>query len=132
MGDSSGFVASGGQLSLLSWFQHAGDLRKDAEVTNDLADVSRLATLCELIPEDDVDGSRHGSRRDLGGILLDSNLLEVCKSALGHLQIPRVPIAIFSCASLRFCVLELLDNILADLSAGPALEHSNLELRPHF
>ena len=132
MGDASGFVAPGGQLRLLSWLQHTGDLGKDAEIANDLADVSWLATFSELVPEDDVDGSRHRSRRNLGRILLDSNLLEICKSALRHLQIPRVPIAILSSASLWFCVLELLHDILADLSAGPALEHSNLELRSHF
>ena len=132
MGDASGFVAPGGQLRLLSWLQHAGDLGKDAEIADDLADVSWLATFSELVPEDDVDGSRHRSWRNLGRIFLDSNLLEICKSALRHLQIPRVPIAVLSSASLWLCVLELLDNILADFAAGPALEHSNLELRSHF
>lgn len=132
MGDSSRLVASGGQLGLFSGFQHAGDLGQDAEVADDLADVSRLAALGELVPEDDVDGARHCSWRDLGGILLNSYLLEVGKSALGHLQLPRVSITILSSAPLRLCVLELLDDVLADLSTGPALEHSNLKLGPHF
>lgn len=132
MGHSSRFIASGGQLGLLSGLQHAGDLGEHAEVANYLADVSRLAAFSELVPEDDVDGPRHCSRRNLGGILLDSDLLEVCKSALRHLQLPRVPIAIFSSAPLRLCVLELLDNILANLAAGPAFEHSDLQLRPNL
>lgn len=132
IGHSSSLVASGGQLRLLSGFQHAGKLRKDAEVADDLAYVSRLPLFGELVAENNVYRARHGSWRNLGGILLDPNLLEISKCALGHLQLPRIPIAIFSGAFLRFGILELLNDFFADLSTGPALEDSDLELRPHF
>jgi hypothetical protein len=58
--------------------------------------------------------------------------LKISKSALRHLQLPRVPITIFSSALLRFGIFELLYDVLADFPASPAFEDTNFELGPYF
>lgn len=130
--DPSSLVAPGGQLRLLSGLEHAGDLGQHAEVPDDFADVSRLSLLSELVAQDDVDRPRHGARWNLGRVFLHPDLLEVSEGALRHLQFPGVPVAVLSTALLRLRVLELLDDLLADLPARPALEDPDLQLRPHF
>lgn len=88
IGYTSSLIASSCQLSLLSWLQHTGKLRKHAKISDDLANVSRLAFLGKFIAQDDIDGPRHGSRRNFCWIFLYPNLLEISKSALGHFKFP--------------------------------------------
>lgn len=58
--------------------------------------------------------------------------MKISKSALRHLQFPRIPITIFSSALLRFGIFELLYDVLANFPASPAFEDTDFEFGPYF
>jgi len=130
--NTASLVASCCQLSLLSGLEHARQFWQDTQVADDLANVSGLAPFSEFVAENHINRARHGSGRYFGGVFLHSNLLEICESALGHLQLPTAPVAILSRASLGLSVLELLHDRLAQLSACATLKVADFELGPHF
>ena len=63
---------------------------------------------------------------------MHSDLLKVNKSALRHLQLPRIFITILTIAPFRLSIFELLNHFLTKLATVSALEHSYLKLRSDF
>lgn len=85
LGHASRFIAASCQLSLLSRFEHAWKFRQHTKIANNLTYISRLSLLSKLIPQYNINRSRHGTWWYFGWIFLHSQFLEVRELWFRHL-----------------------------------------------